>query len=81
MEKARTRAAEAGPAGPLSLVVNGDTVSVQAATLAGLIAELGFGGGKIATAVNGAFVPERLRAATILSPGLQIEIVSARQGG
>lgn len=64
-----------------SLLVNGEPVTVGAATIAALIAELGYGERKVATARNGSFVPERARAETPLEPGDAIEIVSARQGG
>jgi len=64
-----------------TLTVNGTPVRAAAATLAALIAEQGFAGVKVATALNGAFVPERLRAETLLADGDRIEILSARQGG
>ena len=63
-------------------VVNGETVSARAAGLGDLIAELGYtDANRVATAVNGAFVPRRERAATRLAPGDRIEIVAPRQGG
>ena len=40
-----------------------------------------YGEAKVATALNGDFVPERMRASTPVSPGDRVEIVSARQGG
>jgi sulfur carrier protein len=63
------------------LQVNGGEVHTTAATLDALLLELGYGRQKVATAVNGDFVPEARRAATRLSAGDAIEIVSARQGG
>ena len=65
----------------LSLVVNGEAASTAAATLAGLIAERGLAGAKVATAVNGDFVPAGARAETRLADGDRIEIVAPRQGG
>ena len=65
----------------LDLVVNGEPVKVAARTLAALVAERGYGTTRVATAVNGAFVPASARAETILSAQDRIEIVSARQGG
>ena len=65
----------------LTVTLNGRKAATSAQTLAEFIAENGFGGSKIATAVNGEFVPERARAATRLNPGDTIEVVSARQGG
>src|SRR3569832_1075028 len=63
------------------ILVNGEQVATAAATLAALVEELGFHGARIATARNGDFVPERLRAETSLQPGDQIEIVTPRHGG
>ena len=65
----------------LRLVVNGEAMDVCGRTLTLLLDELGYGGHKVATALNGAFVPEKARSAQALSPGDQIEIVAPRQGG
>jgi sulfur carrier protein len=64
----------------VQISVNGDAVTTKAATLADLLAELELTG-RIATARNGDFVPERARAATRLERGDRIEIVSPRHGG
>jgi sulfur carrier protein len=64
----------------VEISVNGDAVATQAATLAELVAELDLTG-RIATARNGDFVPERARATTALHGGDRIEIVSPRHGG
>ncbi len=61
--------------------VNGETVVTPAETLAELIDSLGYRGLKVATAVNGDFVPERRRASTRLATGDRIEVVAPRQGG
>lgn len=63
------------------LVVNGEAREALAETLAALLDELGYGGQKVATALNGEFVPERGRAGARLKAGDQIEIVAPRQGG
>ena len=65
----------------LSLTVNGAAQQSAAATLLDLLADLGYGSHKVATAVNGDFVPERLRASHRLVSGDTIEIVAPRQGG
>lgn len=65
----------------LSLLVNGEAVTLRGETLADLLAELGYGSAKVATARNGEFVPERARAVTPLAAGDRIEIVAPRQGG
>lgn len=64
-----------------SLIVNGEPTPVTAATLADLLTVLGYGDRKVATALNGDFVPERARAETRIAAGDRVEIVSPRQGG
>ena len=71
----------AEPAEVITVIVNGERLSSSATTLAGLLCEAGYGEGKVATARNGDFVPERMRAATAIADGDRIEIVSPRQGG
>lgn len=63
------------------LFVNGEAVEVQAWTLSELLAELGYGDAKIATALNGDFVPALRRSETRLKSGDRIEVVAPRQGG
>lgn len=66
---------------PISLTVNGEARTTLAETLADLIAGENFGETRVATAVNGAFVPVRARRDRLLEAGDRIEILSARQGG
>lgn len=66
---------------PIALVVNGEARQSRAETLAELIDMQELGEARIATAVNGAFVPARARASRRLEAGDRVEIVSARQGG
>lgn len=65
----------------MAVVVNGERMRTRASTLADLIAEAGYGDARLATAVNGDFVPARARATTKLADGDRIEIVAPRQGG
>lgn len=65
----------------VALTVNGDRVETRAATLFDLLADLGYGNGRVATAVNGEFVPERARASRRLAAADAVEIVAPRQGG
>lgn len=65
----------------LKIMLNGVPVETPAATLAELLEGQGFGGMKVATAVNGEFVPARGREAKRLAAGDKVEVVSARQGG
>lgn len=65
----------------LTIFVNGEAITAPTPTLAALVAWLGHEPARVASAVNGEFVPVRARAATRLGPGDRIEIVSPRQGG
>jgi sulfur carrier protein len=65
----------------INVHVNGEPVATRASTLAALIDALGYQGLKVATALNGDFVPERKRAETRLGTGDRIEVVAPRQGG
>lgn len=64
-----------------SVRVNGEERLTQAISLADLLEETGYGSARVATAVNGAFVPARMREGTVLAEGDAIEVVAPRQGG
>ena len=61
--------------------MNGQPQETEVRTLAELCAALGYGDAKIATAVNGDFVPAASRAETALAGEDRVEIVAPRQGG
>lgn len=65
----------------MKIMVNGEFAEVSGAALPEVLAELGYGEEKVATAVNEAFVPADVRAATVLAPGDRLEVVAPRQGG
>ena len=65
----------------MRLVVNGELQDVPAATLAEALRSLDLTEAKVATALNGEFVPARVREAIKLKDGDRIEIVAPRQGG
>jgi len=65
----------------MKLVVNGEPQQIRATTLAEALKSLDFGEARIATALNGEFVPARARGATRLKDGDRIEILAPRQGG
>jgi sulfur carrier protein len=65
----------------MRLVVNGAEREVAAATLAATLTALDYGEAKVATALNGEFVPARAREATPVKDGDRIEILAPRQGG
>ena len=64
----------------MNITLNGNPCRTDAATLAALLAEQGFGP-KVATARNGDFVPATLRPATPLAEGDRIEVLAPMQGG
>jgi thiamine biosynthesis protein ThiS len=65
----------------MRLTVNGEEKSCAAATVAALIAVLGFDKRKVAVERNLAIVPRSLWAATALADGDRIEIVHFVGGG
>lgn len=65
----------------MEIHINGTAHKVQAASLAALLEELGYGHKKVATALNGRFVPGKQRADVALAAGDRIEIVAPMQGG
>jgi sulfur carrier protein len=65
----------------VKVFVNGSAVEARGVSLGDLLAELGYGGPKVATAVNERFVPAAARGGTELSEGDRIEVVAPRQGG
>jgi sulfur carrier protein len=65
----------------MRIYVNGDQREIKPGTLAAALSVLGYGGKKVATAVNGRFVPAPARDGTALSDGDKIEVVAPMQGG
>lgn len=65
----------------MNVVVNGEKRDIDATTLAGALRALEYGEAKVATALNGEFVPARSREATPVKDGDRIEILAPRQGG
>lgn len=65
----------------MKIFLNDDAHEVDSGTLAAALDSLGFGGRKIATAVNGRFVAAAARPRTPLADGDRIEVVAPMQGG
>ncbi len=65
----------------MQIVVNGEPRQVAATTLAAMLEELGYGGARLATALDGDFVPAGRRDACRLAEGCAVEILAPRQGG
>lgn len=65
----------------MRIFLNDDAHDVEPGTLAAALEALGYGGRKIATALNGRFVAAPARSATRLSDGDRVEVVAPMQGG
>lgn len=65
----------------MNIILNGERRDVTAETVAELLAEIGLASAKVATAINGEFLPAAKREATRLSAGDALEVLSAMQGG
>ena len=65
----------------MKIDVNGVTHDVEAATVQDALHALGWGDQRVATALNGTFVPAAARDGTALSPGDRLEVLTAMQGG
>lgn len=65
----------------MKIMLNGEPTEVRATRLKAVLDELGYGGEKIATAVNEAFVPGPMRENFGIAEGDRVEVVAPRQGG
>lgn len=66
----------------MKIIVNGDAREVpRAASLAGALEQLGFGGAVVATALNGEFIASASRDGITLSEGDEVEVLAPMQGG
>ena len=64
----------------MRLAINGEARDIAAATVAAALEEAGYGP-RVATALNGDFLPAAARAATPLRDGDRLEVVAPMQGG
>ena len=65
----------------MKIFLNGEVHETEATTVDQLCISLGFTDAKVATALNGEFVPRGERASAVLKDNDKIEILSPRQGG
>ena len=65
----------------MKLLLNGASIDAQVNTLAELLIAEGLAEAKVATAVNGQFVPASARSEQKLMTGDAIEVLSPMQGG
>ncbi len=65
----------------MRILVNGAPHDVASSTLDSVLLELGYRQPRLATALDGSFVPATARASQPLREGCAVEIVSPMQGG
>lgn len=65
----------------MRIEVNGEMRQVTAATVAEALTQLGWGEAKVATALNGEFLPAAARAGQALQDGDRLEVLAPMQGG
>lgn len=65
----------------MRIEINGEVRDVAAPTVAALLEELGVAPGRVATALNGAFLPASARAAQPIADGDRLEVLAPMQGG
>ena len=65
----------------MKIEVNGESRELAGPTLADALAELGWADARVATALNGAFVPKGARGETALNAGDRLEVLAPMQGG
>ncbi|MCC5961295.1 MAG: sulfur carrier protein ThiS [Rhodobacteraceae bacterium] len=65
----------------MKIEVNGDAQNVLARNVEDALRELGWQGARVATALNGEFLPKAARATTDLSDGDRLEVLAPMQGG
>lgn len=65
----------------MRIEVNGARHEVTGTTVAAVLAELGWGGAKVAAALNGEFLPASARDGQALRDGDRLEVLAPMQGG
>lgn len=65
----------------MKIQLNGASLDTEHNDLAALVAALGHEADKVATAVDGLFVPRTARAQTTLREGYAVEVLAPMEGG
>ncbi len=65
----------------MKITLNGEMRDLTGPTVQDALTEIGLGAAKVATALNGAFLPADSRAGTTIRDGDALEVVAPMQGG
>lgn len=65
----------------MRITVNDEVRDVRPGTLAAILDELGYGGARVATALDGTFVPAGSRASRDVGENAVLEVLAPMQGG
>ena len=65
----------------MNINLNGERREIRGETVVDVLAEIGLETARVATALNGEFLPASLRGETKLSDGDALEVLAAMQGG
>lgn len=65
----------------MKITLNGETRDLAGPSVADVLTEIGLGTARVATALNGAFLPAPARPGTVLKDGDALEVVAPMQGG
>ncbi|QDL93828.1 sulfur carrier protein ThiS (plasmid) [Paroceanicella profunda] len=65
----------------MKIFLNGEPREIRASRLDEALTELGYADARVATALDGAFVPAPARPDTRLAPGCALEVLAPMQGG
>ena len=65
----------------MKITLNGEARDLAGPSVTDALTQIGLGAAKVATALNGAFLPAGTRATTNLKDGDALEVVAPMQGG
>ncbi|GBQ15002.1 sulfur carrier protein ThiS [Swaminathania salitolerans] len=65
----------------MQILVNDETRQIRNRLLSDILVELGYGDSRVATALDGVFVPRSARAGKMVEEGARLEILAPMQGG
>ncbi len=65
----------------MKITLNGEARALNGPTVQDVLTEIGLAAARVATALNGEFLPAATRAGTALKDGDRLEVVAPMQGG